>query len=132
MGLTESVLARLELWWNSLVAWLHSPVFGHGLGSFDAAYSPHRAAHKWFLDRSILDSPYTAAGMAHNVGLHALVEIGAIGAAIVAMFLFFTCRKGVTLAVVAAGAMAMIEFPEQNPATAMMIACALALSAKPQ
>ena len=107
------------------MAWLDAPFFGHGLGSFEQAYAPHRADHQWFLDSSVMASPYVAAGMAHNAVLQSLIELGLFGTVLVVLF---ASKVGWTLPVVAGAAMMMIEFPEQNPATAMLLACALGMS----
>ena len=126
----SSITARLELWWNSFMAFLDKPVFGHGLGAFEQAYGPHRADHQWFMDSSILSSPYVAAGMSHNLPLQTLIEIGLIGFGLAVWFLFAVCKKGISIPILVALTICMIEFPEQNPATAMMIAVALGLSAR--
>ena len=125
---TASILARCEIWWNSLLGWLDNPVFGHGLGAFEQAYAPHRADHQWFLDSTILWSPYAAAGMAHNVILQILIETGLIGLLLATLFLCEICRKGMTIPILICLSLAMIEFPEQNPASAVVLACILALS----
>jgi O-antigen ligase len=125
---TASVLARLELWWNSLMAIFDAPVFGHGMGGFEPAYSVHRASHAWFYDGTILAQPWAAAGMAHNVMLQSLIEIGLIGTALALWFTASVMRQAVRPAIAVAIAMSLIGFPEQNPATALFIACALALA----
>lgn len=128
--LSSSIFARLELWHNSFVAWLDHPVIGHGLGAFEQAYAPHRAAHGWFRDGSILTTVWNAAGSAHNVILQALVEVGLVGAIIAGTFLWLILRRETSAALIAGAAMCLIGFPEQSPASAVMIACALGLACR--
>ena len=124
-GYIASVTSRLEIWHNSFWAWLDAPFFGHGLGAFEQAYAPHRADHQWFMDGSVMASPYVTAGMAHNAILQSLMELGLFGTVLVVMFV---AKMGITIPILVGLAMAMIEFPEQNPATAMMLACAFGMS----
>ena len=79
-----SVLARLEIWINSLRAWIEAPVFGHGLGSYEWAYAPWKEWHLTLFPTmgSVLNAPLTAVGMAHSEPIQILAEFGLIGAAL--------------------------------------------------
>jgi hypothetical protein len=126
----SSYLARIELWHNAVMAWLDRPFLGHGIGSFEQAFAPHRGDHAWFLDRTILDVPWYAAGAAHNAILQILIETGLIGLILCGVFLWTVGRCGISAVLIAALTMCLIEFPEQNPASAIFISCALGLASR--
>ena len=129
----SSVLARVELWINSIMAWMDAPIFGHGLGSFDWSYSQHRADHLAWMPTTILTTNTVSAGAAHNEYLHILVELGCVGLLLCALFVWLSVRRSASPAVWAVGVLAaisVIEFPLQNPATAVIAAVALGLTAR--
>ena len=122
-SLVSSISSRLELWINSVFAWLDAPLFGHGIGSFDYAYAPHRIDHLRWLQGSILTHPNVSAGAAHNEGLQVLVELGMVGLALVLLSVFTVLRaskSSARWAALAMGTVAMVSFPFQNPATAIL------------
>lgn len=132
-SLVSSISSRLELWINSVFAWLDAPVFGHGLGSFDYAYAPHRIEHLRWFHHSILTHPNVSAGAAHNEALQVLVELGLTGLALACVFLFTVfraSRSSARWAALATGVVAMVSFPLQNPATAILAAVILGVCAK--
>lgn len=129
-SVSSSLASRVELWLNSFYAWLDRPLLGHGLGAFEQAYAPHRSDHLWLIDSTILALPWNAAGQAHNVILQSLIEIGLVGTILAGVFLWTVLRMGISSALVATGVLCMIGFPEQNPASAIMIACALACASR--
>ena len=122
------MLARVEIWHNSFLAWLDAPILGHGLGSFEQAYNAHRAGHMWLINDSILTLPWNAAGAAHNVFLQSLIEVGLIGTALIWATIFMAVQRTITAVFIIILTMCLLEFPEQNPATALLIVCALGLS----
>lgn len=103
-------------------------MFGHGLGAFEPAYAPHRADHRWLMDHTIMPVPWNAAGMAHNTILQALIETGAIGLGLAGVFLYFALKTRIPPAVWVAIPICLIGFPEQNPATAILLACAVGVA----
>jgi O-antigen ligase len=126
----SNVLARLELWINSLAGIAEAPFEGHGLGSFNAVYDQFREAHYAWMDRTILSQITDYPGAAHNLIVQATFEIGLAGLALLAIFLVLTlwrCRRDwPALATLAVGALlCMVEFPEQNPASGLLLAAAL-------
>ena len=129
-----SILPRIEIWTNSFIAWLDRPFFGSGLGGFEFAYAPHRADHMTVFPNmtTVLVSMGVHAGAAHNELLQGLVEIGLIGVLIAGWFIYRTLRNAGSerYAVYAVLAICLIEFPLQNPATAILAAVALALCSR--
>lgn len=128
-----SASARAELWLNTIASWLHAPLFGHGIGGFEAAYGLTRKTHQhWFpwLD-TIMTVPTVFAGAAHNEFLQALQQFGVYGAGLLAFFGWTMLRHrgplAAQIAILAATGCALVGFPAQNPATAIVIAVALGL-----
>lgn len=70
---SESAAGRLDIWRPHWDAFLDSPLFGYGLGSFDTV-------NKMITDDSNIVALWNIHG-AHNVYLHWLEEAGLIGAA---------------------------------------------------
>ena len=135
-ALAASFWPRLEIWTNSILTWLDNPIFGSGLGTFETAYAPHRADHWTYFPEmgTVLQSLAVHAGAAHNEILQILVELGLIGAALIGWFLYCALKGTKSRArwcVWIAIAICLIEFPLQNPASAILIAVALGLSARP-
>ena len=134
--LHEAFWPRIEIWINSILAFLDKPFFGQGIGGFEYGYAPHRADHWNFLPGmdTVLPNLGIHAGAAHNELLQALVEIGLIGVALSAWLLYRVLANSKSYArpmVYAAMAIALIEFPLQNPASAVLIALGLALCSRP-
>lgn len=135
-GLKISALARAELWLNTIAAWLRAPVFGYGLGGFDAAYGLVRSSHQsWFPSlATIFTTPTVFAGAAHNELLQALAQFGVYGAALFTAFGWCVLRQpgplAARVALWAAAGCAVVGFPTQNPATAILIVTALGLVAR--
>lgn len=130
-SLYSSVTERLELWYNTSVAFLAAPWFGHGLGSFDYVYPLYAERHLevFDFDRTVLDRITVFAGSAHNEFLQALFTFGVFGGGLIGWFVYEAVRraKGWRLAMLGvAGALSLIAFPFQNPATAFLVVAALA------
>lgn len=127
--------ARIELWTNALFAWWEKPIFGWGLGSFDWAYNAHRTDYLGLFPsmRTILPWPTVLAGAAHNAIMNVLVELGLIGALLVAVVAAAVLRRarGMYRAVIVLGiGTMMVGFPEQNPNTAILMAVAAGLAVR--
>lgn len=132
--LQVSVLYRVELLWNSIDLWLQSPFFGHGFGSFSALYPTVQENH---LLLNLMDDPRMYAGEAHNEPAHLLVELGVVGF-LAALYLVWQVlgpwkkpvHKACMWSLVMAGALALVQFPLQNPATALLVALSLGVLAR--
>ena len=131
--LQVSALYRLELAVNSLTLWLQAPWFGHGFGSFNAAYP---AVQESVLILNLMDSPAMVAGSAHNEPVQLLVELGLIGF-LIALYLVWQVlppwktplHRACAWSLVMAGALSLVQFPLQNPATALLVALSLGVLA---
>ncbi|MGQ0665321.1 MAG: O-antigen ligase family protein [Pseudomonadota bacterium] len=137
MYFATSLAFRLELWTNSILLWLEAPFLGHGLGSFDFEYprlqESHLSVFPW-LETPLFQAIQTMPGAAHNDLLQGLAEFGVAGVAIAVLWLGLAIRnqrakRGKSLAdhaaALSAAALliaAQLEFPLQNPATALAAA----------
>lgn len=141
----ESIRPRLALIVNTLRLWSDAPVFGHGAGSFDALYPLYKEWHLQYFEHAdiLLANKMVKAGAAHNELLQGLAEYGLVGLGIVGGFVFHVLRSALgrrdSLALAAAASLTiglvigLIEFPLQNPATALLLAMAAAqLTRSPQ
>ena len=132
--------ARFEIWFNSLYVIYEAPLFGHGLGGFQAAYEPFREKHfSWMGDYTVTATPSKIVGAAHNEIIHFGVTLGLSGvvlAAALAWLIIRNCKRGecASWALLMVAVFSMIEFPLHNPwtlVTAMLAAarCAPHVSA---
>lgn len=131
-----SAASRAELWINTVASWMSVPIFGHGIGGFDAAYGAVRSTHqKWFpsLD-TILTVPTVFAGATHNEYLQALQQFGLYGVVLIGGlgYAVMRCRGpwAANATLLLAAGCAIVGFPAQNPATAVLIVVGLALVAR--
>lgn len=139
--LQTSLLARVELGWNSLAMIADRPFYGWGLGSFNAVYPDYSDRHKAILgDWSILDGPLRYAGAAHNDWLQLHLELGMVGWAMAIAFLALLIRHfyrkpkdrldwAAGISLMTGGLLALFSFPFQNAATcivAVVSVCAIA------
>ncbi len=132
-SLRLSAVFRLESIVNTLAMWAQAPFFGNGFGSFNYFYPVYQEFHsRWFRGGAIELGPSGHIGAAHNEPIQLLAELGVVGAAIALVFLLLILRGWNTnalLALLVVGAIALVEFPLQNPHTAMLTALALGLLA---
>lgn len=131
---------RIELTTNTLAMWLASPIWGHGVGSFNYLYPEFQEAHLALFPKmgSVLsnDMGYFA-GAAHNEYAQLLSDYGLIGftlAVVLAWSLLrVTSRDVLDIAakcvLFTAAVLSLIEFPLQNPHTAMLVAVACGILA---
>jgi hypothetical protein len=111
--------------------WLDSPVWGHGLGSFNVLYPLYQERHIALLPQlgSVFgpDMSYIA-GAAHNEYVQILSDYGLIGAVIAGGLVWSLIRRRDSLDRIAlaslfvAAVVSLVEFPLQNPATAALAA----------
>lgn len=135
--LRESLLHRLELFTNTAFLWTESPIWGHGLGSFNAEYPRLQEAHltvfPWM--DTLLRPIATFPGSAHNEVLELMAITGVIGLGLAIAFVY-TCltsppwtrrapRASGCAALLVSLILAMFSFSYQNPAVALL--CALSL-----
>lgn len=124
----DSVLARVELWWNTGVMALEHPLIGHGFGSFNYHYPRFGAEHLTLFDRVEVQIGHHA-GAAHNDFLQLVSEAGLIGLAFGGVCLWLIFSRAVPSrsfwAVVAGGSMCLIGFPSQMPVTGALLAYCL-------
>ncbi len=119
--------ARIELWYNGLMAWADRPLLGWGLGSFDWGVGYHRTDYAHLVGgATILNTPTVIPGSAHNVIVQTLAELGLVGLAGTAAVVFLVLRhakdQNAKIALIAGLACMMVSFPEQNPFTAALVA----------
>lgn len=137
---SDSVLARLELYANVLAMWLERPIAGFGIGAFGHEYQRFQARHFDSLGSSdtILGRIEVSAGAAHNDYLQLLAESGLVGAALAGVLLVLVLRAfaqrsarsplewAALAGLLVILAEAVVEFPLQNPPTAAIAAFCLA------
>ncbi|MRR49599.1 MAG: O-antigen ligase family protein [Rhodocyclaceae bacterium] len=135
-GFKVSVYPRIELALNTLSMWREAPILGQGAGSFSYLYPQYQTSHKDILpfgiDQQMLAAKTQLAGASHNEYLQLASNYGLVGVLIALALLFFTLRQSmrvidtnsaglIGLSVVVIGLVsALIEFPLQNPATALL------------
>jgi hypothetical protein len=132
-----SVMPRVELWINTIAMWADTPLIGHGLGSFDYEYARFAEVHAvLFPSLDTILHPYTTyAGAAHNEILQGLAQFGIIGAGLGAVFLWTVFRvasddplaRAARWSLLIAGAISLVAFPLQNPATALLVAVSVGI-----
>jgi len=134
-----SVVPRAEIWVDTLGLISQSPVWGHGFGSFMYEFPRLQEFHtnvfaSWGIQQTGVAHH---AGAVHNEYLQIVAELGLVGLALAGWFVW-TCIKarrkgGIYLAALGslgiAAVIAVIDFPTQNAATAMLIALALGILA---
>ena len=128
-SLTTSLLSRAELAINGLVMWWEHPIIGWGLGGFNHSYPAFADADIHLIPWkgwSVLGDAHVYPGAAHNEVVQVLNEFGLIGLGLMVAFLW---RTRLTPPLLMLGALALISFPLQNPATALLGVVALAQGA---
>ena len=140
--LRDSIYPRIALNVNTFIMWLENPLLGNGAGSFSALYPLYQERHLAWLDvgKGFMSLKQTQAGAAHNEYLQLLTSFGLLGASIVLWFMFRltkSVRNNKNPMVWIGGAVAVIcminallEFPLQNPATAILAVIGLGFLAK--
>ena len=142
-GFRVSIYPRLALIINSLLMWLSQPIFGLGAGSYNYTYFLFQERHLEWLDlgTELFASKETTAGAAHNEYVQLLATFGLLGAGLVAGFAYSLLRglKGRPMTVYAWCGLAasgvwllnaLVEFPLQNPATALLAVIGLGFLAR--
>ncbi len=124
-----AVMRRLELGYDTLLMWLDHPLFGVGIGGFNFAYPLYQERHPALIEGHAITELSVYAGAAHNEYLQALAVFGLVGVSILCIILFMILRQPnnglVALSVL--GGLALVNFPMQNPSTAVLGVVALAL-----
>jgi len=133
----ESLLARSEIAINTLALWFESPVWGHGLGSFGLEYDRVREFHLGYIDKWAVLGAASFAGAAHNEYLQLMSATGLIGLLLLGAFVWavlggkHSVSRTACLSVLGIGAvLALIEFPMQNPWTAVLLTMAAGVATK--
>lgn len=140
----SSFAVREELWINTIYLIAQSPIWGHGLASFAGQYDGVMAVHSTLFP-NLGQQVYRAgafAGMAHNEYLQIVAELGIIGLVMAGLFVreAVKCRVGADpwmaraplIALLAAAVLGLLEFPIQQPATALCIVVSFGLIARGQ
>ena len=129
-----SVSARFEIAFNTLAMWLDSPLWGHGLGSFNVVYPNYQERH--FAVFPQMGTVFGAdmsyyAGAAHNEYAQVLADYGLIGFFLAGGLVWSLARiPRDRLDIAALGslfvvaAFSLVEFPLQNPQTGIIAAFA--------
>jgi len=122
----SSVHERVELWWNTIVMWLDSPM-GYGVGSFNYEYYRFQEAHPW--QDTLLKAPTVFAGAAHNEFLQVLATLGPLGVILACASILSLPRDGLSLSVAGVAiSLAGFGFPFQSAAPLMLMALCFAIS----
>lgn len=142
-GFRWSTFARIPPIINSTVMWLHQPFYGLGAGSYNYVYPMFQERHIEWLDvgTEVFIIKERVIGAAHNEYVQLLATFGVFGAALVAGFAYSLLRglKGRPMTVyswcglVSLGVWslnALVEFPLQNPSTALLAAIGLGFLAR--
>jgi hypothetical protein len=137
-GIAEGLAMRAEQFFNIAMVALDAPLFGNGLGSLPYAYPFHAGDHlTWWPERGVT---VVVRGLyllqAHNLPLEIWATLGLVGLGVVALFAASCLTRfnrrdwpAAVCLVIAAGDM-LVAFPEQNPATMVLIALALGFVAQ--
>lgn len=135
----NSILARMELTYNTLAMWLDAPFFGNGSGSFNFAYAGHQEDHlKYIPDFSIFGAITMYPGAAHNEIAQILAEHGIAGLVLVqvlalVLFVHWRDKNRDYLDVAAIWTLglalwlSLVGFPLHNAATALIVVTAAAV-----
>ena len=132
-GFRGSIFPRVALLINSLLMWLSQPIFGLGAGGYNYSYFLFQERHLAWLDigTELFVSKEATAGAAHNEYAQLLATFGLLGAGLVTAFVY-TLLRGLRVrpmtvyawcGLAASGVcllIALVEFPLQNPATALL------------
>lgn len=141
---------RVELYVNTFALWRERPVFGHGLGGFDYAFPRFQQYHLTLFPPEqypafgvlSLHHAFRLADAAHNEVLQTFAELGVVGAALAALFLYAPIRTAladydksplVTAGALSLGALivlALLGSPLRSPSTGMFAALALGILAR--
>lgn len=113
-----SWLYRADMWRGALMMFLDAPLLGHGVGSFEVLFPLYAP------DAAILTRDVFTPGATHSDWLQLLAEFGIVGFLLVATLLW-RCRGG-GYVVAGLGAVALVDFPFQLPASAFLAVMALA------
>jgi hypothetical protein len=137
-GFRDSIYPRLALIVNTLLMWWDKPLTGQGAGSFNYLYSLYQERHLAWMDigTEIFAAKQVIAGAAHNEYVQLLATFGLIGMALAVTFAWLLLRglsgRKMTphawCGLAASGVWmlnALVEFPLQNPATALLAAIGL-------
>jgi len=129
----SSILARSEIAMNTFFLWLESPVWGHGIGSFGIEYDRVREVHLGYISKWIMNGAASYPGAAHNEIMQLMAATGLIGLCLFVLFVRYLCqgRNNYAFAVLGAGlVLSVIEFPMQNPWSALLIVMAAGIVTK--
>lgn len=142
-GFRWSTFARIPPIINSIVMWLHQPFYGLGAGSYNYVYPMFQERHLEWIDvgTEVFLSKERVIGAAHNEYVQLLATFGLFGAALVAGFAYSLLRglKGRPMTVYSWCGLAslgvwslnaLVEFPLQNPSTALLAAIGLGFLAR--
>jgi O-antigen ligase len=123
--------SRFDLWRDGLRMFPHFPVLGSGLDTFGTAYEPYQTLSK-----------YHWVGEVHNEYLQALLDLGLVGAALVAGLVVILLRSafragatspldaGILGALLACCAHNLVDFNWQIPANAATFAALAGLAVR--
>lgn len=136
---SQSIMQRLELGYNTLAMWADRPFFGTGLGGFNYLYPAYQEAHVGLIPSHTLYGVTLYAGAAHNEYLQALATFGLFGSGLFALFVITALvdRRtdlpvtGALFVLFILSGLSLVNFPLQNPATAVIGVVALATVASP-
>jgi hypothetical protein len=137
-GIADGLAMRAEQFFNVAMVALDAPFFGHGLGSLPFVYPFHAGDHlSWWPERGVnvvVRGVYLL--QAHNLPLEIWATLGLVGLGVIALFAASCLTRfnrrdwpAAVCLVVTAGDM-LVAFPEQNPATMVLIALALGFVAQ--
>lgn len=121
-SLVKSLTERAELTFNSLVLWTQAPLFGHGIGSFNYMYPTVQEAHLVWGSETALHNVLLFVGAAHNEYAQGLAEFGLVG---VGLALWVLMGHRISPPVFLVAIIALIGFPLQNTATALLFVLGL-------
>lgn len=136
-----SIYPRIELLANGLAIWLNAPIIGHGAGFMYPIYPLFQEHYIQFLGSDyksvLLTGFYASAGALHNDILQFIAGFGLIGLGLVVAGAIFArkhlaewrqSQDRLAGAIVMATCLlnALVDFPMQKPATAMLAVLGLA------
>lgn len=142
-GFRVSIYPRLAMLIDTLWMWWDKPLLGQGAGSFNFLYFLYQERHlDWMdIDTGLFRDKSVISGAAHNEYAQLLATFGLIGTALVGVFSWFLLRglRGRAMTpyawcgLSATGVWmlnALVEFPLQSPATALLAVIGLGFLAR--
>ena len=134
----SSFQVRFEIWFNTLALIAQAPIFGHGLASYAGLYDGVQGLHLHYIPWIGLNVYKAGAfvGAAHNDLLQTWAELGIVGVGILGLAVYevfkSASQRAAMWCLLSLAALAMVGFPWQEPAPALLGVIALGFMGRGQ